>query len=266
MSGVSLALLLPASLQFNAGTDANPDASCYNGVCGASTRATWTIDTLSAGMTQVVTINAQVISAAVTSGDSISSAFTLSATGASSLTVTKAVQVFGVPQTQLTLGSTTNPTVANGEVTYDIDIGQIGTVALSGTTLRAFLSPGLIVNSVSDGGTQSAANPGEIDWDIGAVGIGASLHRSVRVTGDGTAPAGSVPFSPDIETFTKNLSISGGPSAIGSPALGDTKGLNPAHSVMMGGVGTGLTGGAGFGCGGGVGCAGFIPATLPSSW
>jgi hypothetical protein len=192
MSGVSLSLLLPASLQFNGVADANPDASCYNNACAASTRATWTIGTLGAGMTQVVTINAQVISAAVTNGDSISSAFTLSATGASSLTVTKAVQVFGAPQAQLTLGSATNPMAANGEVTYDIDIGQIGTVALAGTTLRAFLSPGLIVSGVSDGGTQSAANPGEIDWDIGAVGIGASLHRSVRVTGDGTAPAGSV--------------------------------------------------------------------------
>lgn len=192
VSGVTLSVLLPASLQFNGATDANPDASCFNNNCAASTRPSWALGALAPGATQIVTVNAQVITSAVTDGDAIASSFTLMGTGTSLLTVNKAVQVFSKPQAQLTFGTTTNPMTPAGDVTYDIDVGQIGTVPLTGVALHVFLPPGLIVGAVSDGGTQSLSSPGEIDWAIGGIDVGKSLHRSVHVTGDGTAPAGSI--------------------------------------------------------------------------
>lgn len=192
VNGVSLSLLLPASLQFNGAIDANPDSPCFNNACSANTRANWTIGTLGPGSSQTITINAQVIAAAVTDGDTISSSFTAMATGVSPVTVDKVVQVLARPQAQLTFGTTTNPVTPAGDISYDIDVGQVGTVPLSGTTLRVLLPAGLIVDDISDGGAQAAATPGEIDWNIGTVGVGETLHRSIRVTGNGTARAGSI--------------------------------------------------------------------------
>ena len=71
VSGVTLSVLLPASLQFNGATDANPDASCFNNNCAASTRPSWALGSLALGATQIVTGTLQVITSAVTDGDAI---------------------------------------------------------------------------------------------------------------------------------------------------------------------------------------------------
>jgi hypothetical protein len=79
--------------------------------------------------------------------------------------------------------------VPGGAFTYNLDIGQIGATPLTGTTLRMFLPPAVTATNVSDGGT--LVSPGEVDWSIGTVAVGATIHRTVQVLSDSMLPAGA---------------------------------------------------------------------------
>ena len=59
---------------------------------------------------------------------------------------------------------------------------------MTGTALRAFIPAGLTVISMSNGGVETT--PGEIDWDVGSLAVGASVHRTLQVMANGTVPAG----------------------------------------------------------------------------
>jgi uncharacterized repeat protein (TIGR01451 family) len=202
LDGVVFWLRVPSGLQFVYTSDANPNATgCLT--CSADTAAVWSVGTLAAGASQSITFNATVVSTAVGDGAVIRTPFYVAATGVDSMTVVKTVPVFSRPGAQLELGAVTNHAVPGKAFTFDIDIGQIGSNALDGAELRAFLPPGVTVGTIGDGGTQPAA--GQVLWTIGAIPVAATLHRKIDVTvGAGTLP-GAV-LAPRVQ-----LTYTGGP-------------------------------------------------------
>jgi uncharacterized repeat protein (TIGR01451 family) len=89
------------------------------------------------------------------------------------------------------LGTVTNPVIAGQSFTFDLDVGQIGTTALSGAELRLALPAGLAVVTIGDGGSQAV--PGsDVVWATGSLAVGASRHHTVTVTADATAVPGSI--------------------------------------------------------------------------
>jgi len=188
VDGVTVVWLLPTGLQFNYANDAEPNNSGC-GTCAANGQATWALGTLAAGTTRTISVNAQVLQT-VGDGDVISTSFKLSATGLNPATFPKSVQILGKPTAQFATGTATSPLQPGQHVTLDLDVGQLGTVALSGVTLRASLPTGLTVVSASNGGASTA--PGIVDWTIGALDVGAAVHRTVELAVDASVLPGSI--------------------------------------------------------------------------
>jgi hypothetical protein len=178
---------VPTGLQFNGVSDADPDSSCYNSNCAADVESMWTLGTIAPGASVSVEVNTEV-AAGLEDGTLISARPTVAATGLDPIIVAKTVEVYGKPAAQLAFTTASNPAVPGAALTYDLQVGQLGATPLTGTTLRAFLPPGVTVAAVSDGGTAVAA--GEVDWTLGTVAVGATVHRTVQVTTDSTLVAG----------------------------------------------------------------------------
>jgi hypothetical protein len=92
---------------------------------------------------------------------------------------------------QLTLGTAVSPVALGQPLTFDIDIGQTGTSAVTGAVLRAeYPTTGATLGAIADGGTQSA--PGQITWNLGSLAAGSTLHRKVDLTVDPAAAPGTI--------------------------------------------------------------------------
>jgi hypothetical protein len=178
VAAVSVLFELPPGLQFAAGADASPDATCGSATCGPLGDASWPLGTIAAGASRTITVNALVIDTVI-DGDSIDAAFSVSGTSLTTIHQTRTVKVRSFPPTQLTLGSETNLVTAGQSFSFDVNVGHIGTAALTGAELRAQIPAGLTVNSVSNGGT---VTDGSVVWPIGELAVGASLRRTVDVT------------------------------------------------------------------------------------
>jgi uncharacterized repeat protein (TIGR01451 family) len=206
-AGVSVTWLLPVGLQFNYINDTEPNVTgncAGSATCAANTQATWTIGALAAGSTRTIVINAQVL-ATVGDGDTIAASFKLSATGVNPQTFVKTVQVYSESSAQLSTGTAINPATPGQRITLDLDVGQIGTNALTGAVLQATVAPGLTVASVSDGGTQPT--PGSVSWTIGNLGVGSAVHRTIDLTLDGNVPAGAILTTHATLTYDGGLAI-----------------------------------------------------------
>jgi uncharacterized repeat protein (TIGR01451 family) len=188
VDGVTVVWLLPTGLQFTYSTDAEPNSSGCS-VCSANGQATWSLGTLPAGTTRTISVNPQVLQT-VGDGDVISTSFKLTATGLNPATFPKSILIGAKPSAQLSTGTSTSPLLPGQHVTLDLDAGQLGTIPLSGVALRATIPAGLTVVSASAGGTQTA--PGVVDWTLGALDVGAAVHRTVDLTVDANVLPGSV--------------------------------------------------------------------------
>ena len=160
--------------------------ACTNGL-----ETFWTIGTLAAGASTTVDISAAVVATVLGNGNLVRSSFMVNATDVAELEAVKTVQVFDSPAAELSLTATANPITNAQAFTYNLDVGQIGAAALATTKLRAHLPAGLTLGAISDGGAKDTAS-GDIVWTIGSVAVGATLRRTVAVTGDGTAAAGTI--------------------------------------------------------------------------
>jgi hypothetical protein len=104
--------------------------------------------------------------------------------------VWKTVAVRANATAQVNIGSAANPVTPGQAFVLNVDVGNIGAGALQGAKLRATLPVGLTISAVSDGGSQPAAS--QVEWDIGTLAVGASLHRTIDVTASGTLGAGAI--------------------------------------------------------------------------
>lgn len=203
VDGVTVVWLLPTGLQFNYVNDAEPNNSGC-GTCSANGQATWTLGTMAAGTTRTISVNTQVLQT-VGDGDVISTSFKLTGTGLNPVTFPKSILVNSKPSAQLATGTSTSPLLPGQHVTLDLDAGQLGTAPLSGVALRATLPAGLTVVSASGGGTQTT--PGIVDWTIGALEVGAAVHRTVDLTVDTNVPPGSIMKTTSTLTYDGGAAI-----------------------------------------------------------
>jgi uncharacterized repeat protein (TIGR01451 family) len=239
VSGITLNWLLPTGVQFTYQTDSAPDVTtgcASNGVCSAGSQPTWNLGSLTAGSTLTVVINVAVLTT-LGDGDSIDASFKLSATGVNPTTFDKVVQVYAESSAQLSTGTTINPATPGQRLTLDLDVGQIGTSALSNAVLQETLAPGLTVASVGQGGTQSS--PGVVTWNIGSVGVGLAVHRTVDVTVDGNVPAGAILTTRGTLTYDGGLAVDAAADyairvASATPYLSMVVSTNPAPAVPGG--------------------------------
>lgn len=188
IDGVTVQLRMPAGLSANRITDMEPDIVSCN--CVADSEATWSLGSLAAGASQIITVNALAANTVVGDGRLIPARFIATATGVNPVLVAKTVPAFSRAGAQLALGTVTNPVTPNQAFTFDLDVGQIAATPLAGTELRASLPPGLTAGAISDGGTQPT--PGQIVWTIGGIPVGGAVHRTLGVMVDGTVVAGAL--------------------------------------------------------------------------
>ena len=129
--------------------------------------------------------------ASVLSGNLITTPVRITATGlGDTINLLNTVAVYSSPSADLALSASTDPVVANETFTYQLDFGNTSAGSLTTVELRAFLPTGVTVSSISDGGTE--VNPGEVVWNEGSLGVGASLRREITVTADAGLTAGQI--------------------------------------------------------------------------
>lgn len=188
VDNVALIYRVPRELQHGA-AEAQPDSSaCGNWVCTVNEVATFDLGTLAAGTSQTVSIQSTLVPSAAGNGSLITGQFALRATGVHPIHLYPTVPVNGAAAADLEFGVDFDPVVAGQSLTYNLDVGQIGAASLANTQLTASLPAGVTVTSISDGGTESP--PGTVSWNLGAIAIAGSTHRSVTATvGSALAPA-----------------------------------------------------------------------------
>jgi hypothetical protein len=190
VDGVTVLLRTPAGLQFSYTADADPDTTCGNALCAEHSEAAWNLGTLPAGSSRSITVNATGVSTVLASGSLISALLEIGRTNAPAVRAWKTVAVRADATAKVNIGSAANPVTPGQAFVLNVDVGNIGAGALQGATLRATLPAGLAISAVSDGGSQPAA--GQVQWDIGTLAIGASLHRTIDVTASGSLGAGTI--------------------------------------------------------------------------
>lgn len=181
VEAVNVLFRVPAGLQFNRTTHAEPDSSYCAGSasCTAGTEATWNLGTLAAGSTQTIFVNPEVLSS-VGDGDTIGTFVRVNATNVNPVSVTKTVPVLSAPLAALTLSAPSDVVTPGQSIELELDLGQIGGTPLSDGELRLLLPGGLTPTLISDGGTESS--DGQIAWPIGAVAVGTTLKRTLTAT------------------------------------------------------------------------------------
>ncbi|MCF6212268.1 MAG: DUF11 domain-containing protein, partial [Gammaproteobacteria bacterium] len=195
VGGVVVQLRVPAELSFNRGVDAEPNASCTAVTCGATTESAWNLETLAAGESRTITINALV--ASVLSGSLITTPVRVTATGLEdTINLLHTVAVFNSPSAELALSASTDPVVANETFTYQLDFGNTSGGDLTTVELRAFLPAGVTVNSISDGGAE--ASTGVVVWNEASLSAGTSVYREITVIADGAAAGDILKLSAEL--------------------------------------------------------------------
>ncbi|MCF6364408.1 MAG: DUF5011 domain-containing protein [Gammaproteobacteria bacterium] len=192
---VVVSFVVPAELSFNRGVDAEPNASCTAVTCGATTESAWNLETLAAGESRTITINA-LVNAATLNGVTIALPVTFGAAGISNVQINKTVDVFNTPSADLALSASTDPVVANETFTYQLDFGNTSGGDLTTVELRAFLPAGVTVNSISDGGAE--ASTGVVVWNEASLSAGTSVYREITVIADGAAAGDILKLSAEL--------------------------------------------------------------------
>jgi hypothetical protein len=206
IDGVNIVMQVPVGLSFVYNNDAYPQsAGCFT--CNGNTQPSWNLGSIPAGQTQTVVIN-MTVDATVVEGASLSVPVTLRATGLlNPILATKTLQVHAAPSAQLAFGTVSNPVTPGQAFTLDVDIGQIGSAAITGTTVTAVLPTGLTAGAISNGGVQST--PGQIVWTIGSMAVGQLAHRTVTVTADAGVAPGSVLAARAMLSYDGGLAVDG---------------------------------------------------------
>jgi len=190
MDDVSVVYTVPPALSFHYITDAEPDTNC--GIsCIDGEEALWTFDTLAAGESRTITINAPVVADAL-AGSLITAPVRVTSSDVIDIVnVSKTVAVNNDPMSQLAISASKDPVMPGDSLTLTFDVGNIDNMALDNLELRARLPAGITVDGISDGGSQDATT-GEIVWDVSSLAVGNSLRRTVDITVDASAIAGQI--------------------------------------------------------------------------
>ena len=186
---VRVYFFVPDGLSFNISYDAEPNCGCRYSTCSSGFEASWAIGTLAAGETRTITVN-PLVDETTLDGAEIVLPVVFSGTDISDIQIDQSVEVYNSPSADLALGASTDPVIPGEAFTYNLDVGNLGATALTGTELRATLPDGVTVSAISDGGTEN--ENGEVVWNIGSLAVGESLHREITVTPDADLTNGAI--------------------------------------------------------------------------
>lgn len=190
MSDINISLTLPAELSFNYANDAQPNSSrCGNNVCTPSEVASWSFESLPAGESRSIHINALVAEATL-DGTVIDLPLTIDAAGLNAINTIKSIEVLNSPSADVVLSATTDPVVLGQSFVYHVDFGNTRATALEGAQLNVVLPVGLTVDSISHGGMEVAS--GIVQWDESDISVGQSRRRAITVTADGELKPGEL--------------------------------------------------------------------------
>ena len=191
VNGVSVLLRVPAGLSFTESSHAEPDADgCPANVCNPTAEAVWDLDTLVAGESRTITINA-LVDTGLLSGNLIAVPIRVTADKQfDTMDLLDVVQVYNAPSADLALSASTDPVVRGETFTFQVDVGNTSGDPLINGQLRATLPAGVSVDAISDGGVDQGN--GEIIWDIASLNVEASLRRTVTVIADSGLVAGQI--------------------------------------------------------------------------
>jgi uncharacterized repeat protein (TIGR01451 family) len=194
ISGVTVSTTIPVGLSFNDTVDVVPDpggcaAIGTSTVCDPTETAQWGLGTLTAGESGTITFNA-LVNASLLDGDTVDLPVAVSAIGQGDILVTKTVTVNKYLASDLALSASVDPIMPGETFELSVDVGNTSGGALNNVKLQTTLPAGVTVNSASNGGTDQGN--GQVEWDVGSLARGESLHRTVSVTADGNLVGGQI--------------------------------------------------------------------------
>jgi len=205
IDSVTVLLRVPAGLSFYKNQNAEPDVVCRNSRCDPAEEALWSLGTLVAGESRTITVDT-LADAALLSGNLISVPVRVTATGlGDDIDRLTTVVVNNSRSADFALSASTDPVSPNETFTYNLDVGNVDTSALTALQLRVSLPSGVTVADISDGGTEMSA--GEIVWNVASLGVGSSLHREVTVTANAGLSAGRILRAHALLTHDSGLEI-----------------------------------------------------------
>ncbi len=183
-------LHVPRGLSFNWSTNVEPNINIGCSNCSESSYAGWTLNTLAAGESRVITIDAA-IDSDLLSGDLIH--LPLSLTGSTledtvQLSYTLAIQ--NDPDESMALSVSEDPLVAGDSFIYRLDIGNVSAGFISNAQIELNLPDGLTVQSISDGGVQPLDQL--VTWELPSMTVGESLFREIAVTSSQALQTGQI--------------------------------------------------------------------------
>ena len=186
--------------------DTHPNsASCGNATCSAGEEVLWELGAIAPGATRVIDINSLVLSSSARNGSLITSHFELIAEGMNPVHVSHVLPVKSDAGAQLSLKTSAAPAVPGQELTFEVDLGQMGPTSLNETELTLLLPAGVSVEEVNGGGSETT--PGTIVWNVGTVDVAASDRRTVSVKLDEDLPAGTALKATAVATFAGGAEI-----------------------------------------------------------
>lgn len=216
-TGVVVAEAYPLELAFVSSVPA-PDAGTDN---------QWTIGTLAAGTSGVITITMDVIAP---NGSIASNVAVVTDSAGNSATATSSTIIDLLPQLTVAIADTPDPVAPGGLLTYTIDYGNTGTDVANGVVLSAALPSNVTLiqaNPPPDVGTTST-------WTLGTLAIGATGSISIQALVNTPLPNGTLLFSQasiqDVDLQLATASDSTVVTSVSNLALAVNVNPNPVSS------------------------------------
>ena len=202
VTDVDIALLVPAGISFSPSADAEPNArSCFTCVQGAL--ASWSFQSMQAGASQTITINASVLES-LQAGSLVEALFYVYASNVSNvITHRSVIGIDNDPDSRITLSASADPVIAGQEITVSINTGNVSSTNLENAIVMLEVPVGVTVGSISGSGAQ-AGDDGMISWPAQPLPVLSSLVYSATLTVPGDAVAG------EILSFRSSLEHDGG--------------------------------------------------------
>ena len=187
LNNVRLLYRIPKWLDFRQFDDVNPDTVC--GTCMEGDEAEWEYDSLSAGESQTIVINAPVLAEAP-AGSLIRATVHVTADGVlDSISRVVTVRVNNRPVSQLAISAATDALIAGETVDVDLVVGNTSAGDLANASLLLQLPDGVSAGSISDGGS---LNNNEISWNLGSIAVLEGRRVNAQLTVGGNAVPGQI--------------------------------------------------------------------------
>jgi len=191
MDDVSVVYTVPAELQFDAESDAEPNVEGCETTCTDGLEASWALGTLAGGESRTLAINAVVASGVSAGAQIVAPVQATSSSFVDIISVSKAVAVDSNPKSQLAMSASKDPVMPGDNLTLTFDVGNIDSVSLNNLELRAILPAGITVDSISNNGTTDEAT-GDVVWGVSSLVVGEGFRRTIDVTVSTTAISGEI--------------------------------------------------------------------------